>query len=253
MTDTDRMTTNGNTSEFSAYLGGKRALLLLSCFFVCKAISGCSWATSHDVVPSPAFTQKTDALSITYRTESDRVNTAGIGPLRVASFTQSAVDKLPNVTISTLNVKYPHPAGIEGAALATVRSRPVSSDSLLDSHSNESPWVETVVLDVPRWQAAEIVSRLEQQNFFKRSKCLDANAYISVAANGDKFGKKFRAVPELDAMILLVRHRGRVISPREPSLHPTNTLSDHPAPLNGDNHIRRLPPLKGWLSSATTH
>ena len=100
-----------------------------------KALIAISLAicTSSCAIPKPgksihavARAKEHDRVSLTYRTESDRLNLAALPAALAAQPVAYQIPHtagLPSVTLSTLTVLFPHPFGAPGA-LAKVTFRP---------------------------------------------------------------------------------------------------------------------------------
>lgn len=189
---------------------------------------GCSsnswWTAAKGSLASPTGRP----VRIVYRTPSDRLNIAAagrLGPqLALASTGAPTSLLMPNLTTSTLLVRYPHPQGLSGMAQANVVIRPTSTSGddkpgffarltswgkKSEEASPQTAYTEVWSLDLPAWQVNAVVDKLRKDNFFEGSKVLNSDAYLGVDLNGKKFGKDYRAVPELDALILRVRSEGR--------------------------------------------
>ena len=164
------------------------------------------------------------AMTISYTTASDRLNVAmgGGSTVQFAGHQPATTRSLPNLTRSTLQIRLPHPSGRPDLAQATLTAR-LENDSSTGTanlltqfwrEESETPLAsETTVgvweLDVPAWQARAIRQRLQQENFFRRSRVLDAEVELSVVDDAGEFAKPFRTVPELDALLLRVVREGR--------------------------------------------
>jgi hypothetical protein len=68
-------------------------------------------------------------------------------------------------------------------------------------------------LDVPKYQVDGVVAKLQKENFFRRSKILGSSTYLGVSLDGKGFGKNYRNVDELDALIVRVRRQGWQVGP----------------------------------------
>jgi hypothetical protein len=66
-------------------------------------------------------------------------------------------------------------------------------------------------MDVSKQELTAILAKLRRENFYERSQVLGANAFLATDVNGAKFGKEYRAVDELDAVILRVRLQGQLV------------------------------------------
>lgn len=208
------------------YMASKTcALTLLLGLAVGGGCSSHSWRTAANDSSAGATIRP---VRIVYRTPSDRLNIAAAGQLgpQIALASTAAPTSLlmPNVTTSTLVIKYPHPHGQVGMAQANVVIRPMSSSGddkpgfveRLTSWSTKSEratpkptYSEVWSLDLPVWQVNAVVDKLRKESFFRRSKILNSEAYLGVDLDGKGFGKDYHAVPELDALILRVRREGR--------------------------------------------
>jgi hypothetical protein len=208
--------------------GCRSAWALAGLYILAVAVSaGCSLPEKQGSVETLTTAEQFNEVSIVYRTESDRVNLAAAGysePAQFVSLQQPSPGLLPNVTTTTLQIRHPHPDGIPGYACARVIVQPNGAEEsegrsmwsrLFGSSDNQSEAnhnaqiVEAWLLDIPAWQVNGIMTKLQQQNFFRRAKVLDAEAFLAVKADGAGFAKNYRSVPELDALILRVRREGR--------------------------------------------
>ncbi len=185
-------------------------------------------------------------VRITYTTASDRLNvvTAGAAATQFASYQTNPASLLPNLTRSTLQVRLPHPSGRQDLAQAVLVSRREddSESNILtrfwDAEGDDSlPHDKTVAvweLDIPKWQVDAIQTRLEQEQFFRRSRVLEAEIDLSYKDDEHSFSKRFRAIPELDALVLRVAREG---TPRDRS-------KSSPAPTTASPALVRFPPVR---------
>jgi len=206
------------------------------CILAAAASTGCSAPKKQGSMGTLTTTKQFNEVSITYRTESDRVNLAAAGyagTTQMVSFQQPSPGVLPNVTTATLQIQHPHPHASPGYARACVIVRPNGAEESTEGSfwsrlmggtdgqnagNHNEQIIEAWLLDIPAWQVNGIMTRLQDQNFFRRAKVLDAEAFLAVKADGVGFGKDYRAVPELDALILRTRREGR--SAFQPSYGP---------------------------------
>jgi len=215
------------------YIASKRcALTLLLALAVGGGCSSNSWWTAANDFPAGETIRP---VRIVYRTPSDRLNIAAAGQPgpQIAWASTGAPTSLlmPNLTTSTLEIKYPHPRGLSGMAQANVviRRTSTSADDKPGFFARLTSWTrkseqtapqptysEVWSLDLPAWQVKAVVDKLRKDNFFQGSKVLNSAAYLGVDLNGKKFGKDYRAVPELDALILRVRREGRPLHQQSP-------------------------------------
>lgn len=196
-------------------------------------------------------------VAILYRTESDRLNLAGGGASGVqqASYQGQPQSLLPPVSTSTLKIVYPHPEGRSDYARAYVAFSRVGEDA----DNEPSLWTkltgfgakpdqtpqpfEVWALDVPKYQIDGIITKLQEANFFRRSKVLNSETYLGVSMDGKGFGKDYRNVGELDALLVRVRQQGwpvgrngkplqqrRLLPPRQQQAGVYQARSEMPAP-----------------------
>ena len=149
-------------------------------------------------LPEPARAE--DSTSLTYITQSDRLNIAS-SPFATVSQGGAALGQLPGATTSRLTVVHPHP--VLGASMAMAELTAQISE---DGEPIES---ETRRLDVPAWQVEAVMKRLDEERFFRRSKPLSADAKLRVVRQGAAFEKPFRSIAELDALMIRVRRDGQ--------------------------------------------
>lgn len=157
---------------------------------------GAPSATAQVTAPQGAA----PAIKLTYRTPSDRLN---VGGTQLAAFRAGGQPPLAACSTTTLALVSPHPRGRAGFAEATIVTRP--------DVAGQAGMSEVWVLDVPQWQAEAIVAKLRAAAFFERSKALGSEIFLAAEVGPEKISKNFRAVPELDALILRSRTEGRLV------------------------------------------
>jgi hypothetical protein len=184
----------------------------------CSAIPKSSATSAAPVTPT--------AVRLAYRTASDRLNVAGAG-IQLASDQHPASGPLPGFSTATLIITSPHPGGIPGYALATLVIKPEQAEP--NSALALWPWAkssvtgskgppdvaaprEVWVLDIPQWQVDAVVAKLQNANFFQRSRVLDADVFLAAEVGPQKNAKNCKSLPELDAVILRSRAEGRFVS-----------------------------------------
>lgn len=171
------------------------------------------------VAPPPAKS----AVKLTYRTSADRLIVAP-GTTQLASYDPAAVQSLPGGTTLTLNIASPHPRGIPGLALATITvkadvAKPATAPAVwqwisgkpADEPAATGP-MEVWAMDIPEWQVDAIVAKLQTARFFQRSQVLSPEVFLAAEVGQKKSGKDYKAMPELDALILRSRQQGRLIA-----------------------------------------
>lgn len=173
-----------------------------------------------------------ERATIIYRTDSDRLNIQAVAANRTWGQQPGRIEAqtVPVFTVSRLKIKYPHPAGRTGIAYTEVAFRPHTTRpargalSIRDRFfrvfggSDSAPQPtdlpgEVWTMDLPKWQLDTVVAKLSEQNFFRRSAVLNAEVYLGARIDDRTQGKKFRALPELDSLILRIRHEGRMLNP----------------------------------------
>lgn len=180
-------------------------------------IAGCRLPNSEPQSQTGFSLPAAPATVITYTTASDRLNvaSASTAATQFAGYGPTSAGILPNVTQSRLQIHYPHPSGRTELALAvlTVYHTADSTNwtdnffaSFTRGDSAPQPQTPQVaggwMLDIPAWQVEAIQQKLRKENFFRRSRVLTAEAQLSVAEDGETFAKPYRAVPELDAILI---------------------------------------------------
>ena len=175
--------------------------IAITCIGASLLSSGCSIENPFTLAGSTDAAPTVPAVNIAYTTASDRLNVLAGTPTvnQFASTGQPMSSMLPNVTESTLEVNYPHPQDRTGLAQVILH---VGIKGTTDSSAG------TWLLDIPAWQVEGIMKRLRDENFFRRAKALGSEVEMSVTQDGQNFSKRFRAVPELDALVLRTFREG---------------------------------------------
>lgn len=231
-------------------------MLALSCLLGALSAAGCAL---------PAFTKATPpvaavpaGLEITYKTGSDRLNVQA-GALSAVGL-PARPQPLPNLSQSTLRIRLPHPSGRPDHGQATLHAYVDAADGSVGFGSVAGPLggrttVGVWVLDIPAWQVQALQRRLQEEHFFRRSRVLNAEVEIGVREGDRRFRKPFRAVAELDALLLRVAAEGRpLVSQRLPS-HPTadrpfaSPPAAHPGPVG--QGLQRLPQTQSAAEQAS--
>ena len=190
------------------------------------ATVGAPW-TRAETSPSAVAAPSEESISLSYRTDSDRLNLSGgllSGRIQAAAYQPGGITPIPPVTTSKLRVYYPHPQGIPATALAVVSFEAQTAGETngalamwkkLTGGQNDAAGPiapqEVWSMDFPKAELDAILAKLRRQNFFERSQVLGASTLLATDINGVKFGKEYLAVDELDALILRVRLQGQLI------------------------------------------
>lgn len=185
----------------------------------CAAISFNPWKTAGTTEKSPAALPE---IQITYSTDSGRLNqqVTGRGETQLASLAASEAMAVPPFTRGTLTIRYPHPRGVPGVALATATFSPAGNTA--DPGSLASLWKgggsgpvssanarEVWEAEIPEQHVAGLVAQLKEKQFFRRVKILGAESQMEATINGKTTSKAFLAMSDLDAMLVNIRARGR--------------------------------------------
>ena len=87
---------------------------------------------------------------------------------------------------------------------------------------------ETWILDIPEWQFQSVLTKLNASGSYRRSKTVNATAFLATEIDNERFAKAYRDVPELDTLILHIRCAGIRLDgdPGRPA--PPHHLSDLP-------------------------
>jgi hypothetical protein len=200
-------------------------------------LAGCSSIKWHKV-PRDASAGFYQSASLTYRLDAGKLQL----PLDVArvegqsvSYEQVASSPLPDQSIGTLSLTYPHPTGRVGYAQAKFtlesthakstpqtswnpfKKTPPGSQSPV-SFSGAQPEVHEVwVLDVPSVESDQYFKLLSTYNFFntERPTAGDA-AQLTVTLNGGEVHKNWDQIAELNALVQRVRREGRLAAYARP-------------------------------------
>lgn len=190
----------------------------------CASVSQGPSASQKGSVHTLAGNSQHQSARIVYHSESDRLNVWAAGQAAEGSSSPLPAAWLPGVSTCKLEIVHPHPQGTAGYALATLVFSPLQDEGqgggiwetmTRTITGGEPPQPrdpvadETWLLEIPAAQVDGILAKLRQQNFFQRSKTLNPAVFLRVELDGTGFGKEFRAVPELDALIVRTRQQGR--------------------------------------------
>jgi hypothetical protein len=152
---------------------------------------------------------------------------------QLVSYEQTPSAPLPNHSTGKLTVEYPHPQGKPGFALARVDviSRvpaPTQADkstAKLLAHGIEWGWrkvvpetnpadmsSETWTLDIPKSHFDLAVGQLNNTGYFTVAKHGAPGVEIQTRLDGKTLDKRWRRVPELDALMLRARNAGQLVA-----------------------------------------
>ena len=200
-------------------------------------LAGCSSFPGHRV-PRDASAGFYQSASLIYRLDAGKLQQ----PLDVAcvegqnvSYEQVASSPLPNQSVGTLSLVYPHPAGRVGYAqakfaLESARAKSTTSASWNPfqktppggqpptSFSGAQPEIHEVwVLDIPSGESDQYFKVLSTHNFFNTERPAAGDAtQLTVRINGGEVHKNWDQLPELNALVQRVRREGRLASYAHP-------------------------------------
>ena len=146
------------------------------------ATVGVPW-TRAETNPSAVAAPSEESISLSYRTDSDRLNLSGgllSGRIQAAAYQPGGITPIPPVTTSKLRVYYPHPQGIPATALAVVSFEAQTAGETngalamwkkLTGGQNEPAGPiapqEVWSMDFPKAELDAILAKLRRQNFFE--------------------------------------------------------------------------------------
>jgi hypothetical protein len=174
------------------------------------------------------------SAAITYRLDPEPLaqTQAPASETQLVSYTQETPRPTTPQNVQLLSVKYPHPAGRKGYALAEV----VVANPSAGEADKGAGWLDGVrratrdylpgvaygdgiesawALDVPVADVDHLIHGLDGQGYFGDSSVPVAGVELSARVNGLGFQKQWHTVPELNALITRVRREGKLVSHRE--------------------------------------
>jgi hypothetical protein len=228
-----RFTRSARTIAEAGRLAG--GLVVAWTAFLC----GCKAGYLPPKVPYDSAASLYDRARVLYQVDAGKLQV----PVSVAriegqhvSYQQIPSSATSKSTLGRLEIAYPHPRGLKGYALArvTIQSRypeaaplPSSTDEVLAARIAETvaqvPLVgsavaptaeveETWEMDVPRAELDRVVAELNQRGFYERKSAATGPVGIETSIDGHNVKKSWDRVPELDALMVAVRSRGRLIA-----------------------------------------
>jgi len=224
------------------------SLTLLACAVACSVSSGCSNLPWRKVSLEANSGFYSDA-ALTYRLDAGRL-ALPLDVVRVEgqrlSYEQVASSPLPEQSIGTLTLEYPHPTGKAGWALArfaldsgrvqpatTAKSwNPLSKKSKSPASSgitSTQPEVhETWELEIPATEAEAVFKMLTEVGFYAADRT-GAGAQLTVRMNGRSTAKDWNQLPALNLLVQRTRGQGRLVAYSRPTSIPGQTS----APITG--------------------
>ena len=199
---------------------------------------GCSGVPWHKI-PLDASTGFYDSASFTYRLDAGKLQQ----PLEVVrvegqtvTYDQVASSPLPEQSIGTLSLAYPHPAGRAGFAqvkfpLASAAGRasqsppwwnllpgkPADSQTSVGPVGSQPEIHEAWVLDIPRLESDHYFKLLSGEGFFNTQRPGDVGVKLTVRINGKELSKNWDQIAELNVLAQRVRREGQLLAFTRPS------------------------------------
>ncbi len=201
---------------------------------------GCSW-WNHPRPQLDSMAGLYDRASIVYRLDASQL----CEPLAVAriegqlvAYQELPSAPVPNSAVGTLTIKYPHPDGVPGCALAEVvieTRQPDGPDADIQSGKKPSKWAvlmskfedkkkkdrafEHWTFDLPKVELDQAIGKLNETGYFTVAKVTQAGVDVEAKVDKQELHKVWRQVPELDAIMLHVRKSGQLVNyRRDPAL-----------------------------------
>ncbi len=216
-------------------------LALAAAALGCTVLAGCAAFRSGETQLRPVSgkARSYDSAAISYRLSSP---VRPSGEIQTVGYSQPA----PGPT-QYLAIEYPHPAGHSGQALCEVI---VARDAAADGEKKSDGWLSRMrrgtldqlpgltyaegiesawALDVPIDEIDQIIHRLDQQGYFSSTRRPPNGLELNARINGVPFSKTWPAVPELNALVLRVRKKGKLVSHREPLPAATSPAGENSA------------------------
>jgi hypothetical protein len=182
-----------------------------------------------------------DRASIVYRLDASQL----CEPMAVAriegqlvAYQELPTAPVPNSAVGTLTIKYPHPEGVPGCALAEVvieTRKPDGPDADIQSGKKPSKWAvlmskfedkkkkdrayEFWTFDLPKSELDRAIGNLNETGYFTVAKVTQPGVDVAAQVDKREEHKVWRQVPELDAIMLHVRKSGQLVNyRRDPAL-----------------------------------
>lgn len=238
-------------------------------------LSGCSWAPFRKV-PLDASTGFYQNASLTYRLDAGKLQQP-LDVIRVEgqtiSYEQVASSPLPEESIGTLSVTFPHPSDRAGFAEARFEldsgrrpaktaakslnpfkkkpKGPPPASSLLTAHpALHEAWV----LDIPSAESDQLFKMLSSQGFYSTDRPGAVCAELTVKINDTELHKDWDQIVELNALVQRVRRQGQLVAyvrPTGADGKPPNSITStgvyrdllaRRAPTDPQSQLANVPP-----------
>jgi len=219
------------------------SLTLLACAVACSLASGCANLPWRKVSLEANSGFYSDA-ALTYRLDAGRL-ALPLDVVRVEgqrlSYEQVASSPLPEQSIGTLTLEYPHPKGKAGWALVQFKldsgrvqpaaeskswnplSKKSKSQSASSGITSTQPEVhETWELEIPATEAEGVFKMLTEVGFYAADRT-GTGAQLTVRMNGRETAKDWNQLPALNLLVQRVRGQGRLVAYSRPTGAPGQT------------------------------
>jgi len=216
----------------------KFALLVALGFCLLSGCSSVSIPVPWRKVPLDASTGFYQSASLTYHLDAGKLQQ----PLHVAriaeqkvSYEQLASSPLPEQSVGTLTLTYPHPGGRTGFAQAKFSLDSARPESKKKS-SSWNPWSkkpatpaptalsgnqaevhELWTLDLPAAESDGYFKVLSSHSFYNTERGTQGGVRLSVNINGSQISKQWDQIPELNQLIQRIRSQGQLVEYRRPA------------------------------------
>jgi hypothetical protein len=193
------------------------------CLCSCAALPELPWAP-----------QAKDAQAGFYQTArlEYRIDAGKLGqPLDVVrvdghrvAYEQIASSPLPEQSLGTLVIQYPHPAGRAGAARVTFSldsTRQTETETGLNPFKSGKPALaisgqheevhEVWAMDIPAAESDRYFKLVSSENFYRGDAPDQGPARLAVTIDGRELRKPWQQVPELNLLVQRVRREGQLV------------------------------------------
>jgi len=251
---------------------GCRWLTAILCGFLPLTAAGCVAGKRFLPGGVVSFAQD-DSIHLRYRIDAGR---RGV-PLylsrvagREVSYRHITSSPFRGRSLGVLEIRYPHPAGKDGHALATVAlsqrqfsARPMSSGPLRtisrwlpakgEQRLAAAAFHEIWALDIPRSELERMLESIEPRD--AASSADEAGSImLTVQRSGESFERTTSPLPQLDALMHQVRSEGQLISYQAPAATPGAFDTTPPSLIAYARLNRKSPPSQtaGALADRAT-
>lgn len=193
-------------------------------------------------VPLDASTGFYETASLSYRLDAGKLqqplDVVRVEGQRVA-YEQVASSPLPDQSIGTLSIVYPHPAGRQGfaqvrfnldsVAPSAAPSKPAKSWNPFAKPSDRPPPPKGVTssqpevheswaLDISKAESDAFFKLISNMGFYNTDRPGTGGAHLAVDINGKKLDKDWEQVPELGELVRRVRREGQLLAFSRPDV-----------------------------------